>query len=198
VLVDKYGTPVVRCYCGNPLKPAVYTKTAKCTGCPPDYRPPKQCRYGRFHDYNDIYYRRKYYDNRSYDEDFILRHRRSRYNDCYAAYPDPPVVTIIDVFVAPEPEPEPEPRPEPEPTPTPAPEPEPEPQELRCDPPRSQLEFEQCQELEGQTPVNTPAPPPETTPAPPPETTPAPDICNDGLDNEGVSGLVDGADPNCQ
>ena len=41
-----------------------------------------------------------------------------------------------------------------------------------------------------------PTPPPATTPAPTP-TTPA-DICNDGLDNEGVSGLVDSADPNCQ
>ena len=170
VLVDKYGTPVVRCYCGNPLKPAVYTKTAKCTGCPPDYAPPKQCRYGHFDDYDRVYYRRKYYDNRSYDEVFILRHRRSRFSDCYAAYPDPPVVTIIDVFVAPEPAPVLEPEPQtPETTPAPPPEP-------------------------------TPAPPPETTPNPPPatETTPAPDICNDGLDNEDVSGLVDGADPNCQ
>src|SRR5687768_18036157 len=47
VLVDKYGTPVVRCFCGNPLGPAVYTPEAKCTGCPPDYRPPKQCEFGR-------------------------------------------------------------------------------------------------------------------------------------------------------
>jgi hypothetical protein len=28
VLVDKYGVPVVRCFCGNPLGPAVYTPTA--------------------------------------------------------------------------------------------------------------------------------------------------------------------------
>jgi hypothetical protein len=195
VLVDKYGTPVVRCYCGNPLKPAVYTKTAKCTGCPPAYRPPSQCRYGRFDDYDELYYRRDYYSNQSYDEVFILRHRRSRYNGCYAAYPDPPVVTIVDVFAEPEPEPEPEPAPEPDPAPE-SPPAEPQPQELQCDPPRSQVEFEQCQALEGQAPEPAPEPPPETTPAPPPET--APDICNDGLDNEGESGLVDGADPNCQ
>ena len=201
VLVDKYGTPVVRCYCGNPLKPAVFTKTAKCTNCPPNYKPPRQCRYGEFDDYDEIYYRRGYYSNHSYDEVFILRHRRSRYNDCYSAYPDPPVVTIVDVFREPQPELEPESTPAPTPEPEPEPEvesppTEPQPQELQCDPPRSQLEFEQCQALAGETPDDTPVPPPETAPAPPPE--PVPDICSDGVDNEGVSGLIDGADPNCQ
>ena len=68
VLVDEYGTPVVRCFCGNPLKPAVFTPTAKCNGCPPDYKPPRQCKYGRRGDYDETYYRRDYYSNGAYDE----------------------------------------------------------------------------------------------------------------------------------
>ena len=40
-------------------------------------------------------------------------------------------------------------------------------------------------------------PQPEPTPTTP--TTPTtPGICNDGQDNEGVPGLIDGDDPNCQ
>jgi hypothetical protein len=118
VLVDKYGVPVVRCYCGNPLKPAVFTKTATCKGCPANYKPPRQCEYGRFDDYDEVFYRRRYYSNRGYDEVFISRHRRSRYSGCYEAYPDPPVVTIVDLFEKPEPAPAPvaEPAPAPEPT----------------------------------------------------------------------------------
>jgi hypothetical protein len=180
VLVDKYGTPVVRCYCGNPLGPAVFTATAKCTGCPPNYRPPRQCKFGRSDDYDETYYRRDYYSNGDYDEVFISRQRRSRYNDCYRAYPDPPTVTIVNVFKAPEPEPQPQPEPSSPPQTTP------EPSGLQCDPPRSQLEAEQCAELRGQAPE------------PQPEPTPTQDICNDGLDNEGVPGKIDGEDPNCQ
>jgi hypothetical protein len=182
VLVDKYGTPVVRCYCGNPLKPAVFTPTAKCNGCPPSYKPPKQCRFGHKNDYNEDYYRRDYYSNGAYDEVFIRRHRSSRYGDCYEPYPDPPEVTIVDVFHAPPPEPE------STPPPTPA-APAPQPTGLQCDPPRSQLEAEQCAARRGQAP--------ETT-QPAPEPTPTPDICHDGQDNEGVPGLIDGDDPNCQ
>jgi hypothetical protein len=185
VLVDQYGTPVVRCYCGNPLGPAVFTPTATCSGCPPDYKPPKQCRYGRKTDYDETYYRRDYYSNGDYDDVFIRRHRSSPYGHCYEPYPDPPEVTIVDVFE------EPEPAPEPEPVPTTT---APEPSGLQCDPPRSQLESEQCAEREGNAPEPTPAPEPE----PAPEPAPVPDICNDGLDNEGEPGLIDGEDPNCQ
>ena len=200
VLVDRYGTPVVRCYCGNPLKPAVFTKTAKCTGCPPNYKPPRQCEYGRFDNYDKVYYRREYYRNGAYDEVFIRRQRRSRYNDCYEAYPDPPVVTIVDVFEQPEPAPPPAPRPQAQQQPPPPPAPEP--RGLQCDPARSQLEAEQCAERRGQAPEHVPEPEPEPAPqpepAPEPAPQPAPGICNDGVDNEGVPGLIDGADPNCQ
>jgi hypothetical protein len=187
VLVDKYGTPVVRCFCGNPLKPAVFTPSAKCSGCPPNYKPPRQCKYRRSGDYDETYYRRDYYSNGDYDEVFIRRSRRGRYSDCYEAYPDPPTVSFINVYRAPPPEPE----PAPPPTQT---TPEPQTGGLQCDPPRSQLEAEQCAAQRGEAPQNTPAPEPEPTP-----TTPTtPDICNDGQDNEGVPGLIDGDDPNCQ
>jgi len=169
VLVDKYGVPVVRCFCGNPLRPAVPTPTAKCTGCPPNYRPPQQCRFGRRSNYDETYYRRDYYSNGDYDETFIRRHRSSPFRDCYEAYPDPPRVRIVRVFRAPPPEPEPEPQAPPE---QPAqPEPEPEPGGLNCEAPRSQLEFEQCREREHPTqpePEPEPQPEPEDCAGPPP------------------------------
>jgi hypothetical protein len=186
VLVDKYGTPVVRCFCGNPLGPAVYTPEAKCMGCPPDYKPPRQCEFGRRRNYDETYYRKEYYGNGDYDEVFIRSVRSSGYAKCYEAYPDPPKVTLVNIYEAPEPEPA--AAPPPAPVPEPAPEPAPEPQGLQCDPPRSQLEFEQCAALE-------PPPPPQPEPEPTPPPT---DICNDGQDNEGEPGLVDGDDPNCQ
>jgi hypothetical protein len=185
VLVDKYGTPVVRCFCGNPLGPAVYVPTAKCQGCPAHYTPPPQCRFGHKTDYDETYYRRDYYSNGDYDEVFISRHRSSRYGKCYEPYPDPPVVRIVDVFREPPPEPPPPPAPAPAPTTTAPPS-----NALQCDPPRSQLESEQCAQLQGNAP--------EPTPAPEPEPAPAPDICHDGQDNEGEPGLIDGDDPNCQ
>ena len=43
VLVDSSGRPVVRCRCGNPLLEPIFIPTAKCLGCPPDYRPPPPC-----------------------------------------------------------------------------------------------------------------------------------------------------------
>jgi hypothetical protein len=160
VLVDEYGVPVVRCFCGNPLLPAVVTPQAQCSGCPADYEPPPQCEYSRRESYDESYYRRDYYSNGDYDEIYITRHRQSPYAKCYEPYPDPPVVTAVNVYRAP-PEPEPEPPP-PAPEPEPTPQPEPEPDTLQCDPPRSQLESEQCAALE------QPAPEPEPQPAPDP------------------------------
>jgi hypothetical protein len=216
VLVDRYGVPVVRCYCGNPLKPAVFVKTAKCVGCPPKYKPPEQCKYGHFDDDQEVFYRRSYYSNGDYDEVFIRRSRRGRYGDCYTAYPDPPVVTFINVFRRPEPRPRQE-TPEAQPAPPPPGEPSgatpaQEPGGLQCDPARSQAEAERCCQRRGgcqevppaePEPEPTTEPPPEPTTAPPPEPTTAPtpepatSICNDGIDNEGVPGLVDGEYPNC-
>ena len=52
VLVDKYGTPVARCRCGNPLTKPIYIPEAVCLYCPPRYEPPPPCR-----DYRDCYRR---------------------------------------------------------------------------------------------------------------------------------------------
>ncbi len=69
------------------------------------------------------------------------------------------MVTAVTVY-RPPPEPEPAPLPEPAPEPAPAPEP----QGLQCDPPRSQLEAEQCAELEGNAArVRPPEPEPPPT-----------------------------------
>jgi hypothetical protein len=83
VLVDKDGVPVVRCRCGNPLLEPVYVKTAKCFGCPANYKPPPDCVYV---DFARLY--------RDYDGDEYLRvYRRSDYaKSCYLPYPEPPNV----------------------------------------------------------------------------------------------------------
>ncbi|MDX6691895.1 MAG: hypothetical protein QOG15_3352 [Solirubrobacteraceae bacterium] len=162
VLVDKYGVPVVRCFCGNPLKPAVFVSQAKCLSCPPHYTPPRQCTYRRSTDYNQTYYRRTFYSNGDYDELFIRRQRFSPYSSCYTAYPDPPQVTIVNIYRAP-----PTPPPPPLPPPPVAPPPPPPPSSgLQCNPPRSQLESEQCAAQNNTMPQDqNQAPPP---PPPPP------------------------------
>ena len=83
VLVDEKGVPVVRCRCGNPLLEPVYIKTAKCFGCPANYKPPPDCVYV---DFARLY--------RDYDGDEYLRvYRRRDFSDsCYLPYPDPPKV----------------------------------------------------------------------------------------------------------
>ncbi len=43
VLVDRYGFPVTRCRCGNPLTKPIYYPKATCYGCPPNYHPPAPC-----------------------------------------------------------------------------------------------------------------------------------------------------------
>jgi hypothetical protein len=84
VLVDKDGKPVVRCRCGNPLLEPAFIKEAKCTGCPPNYRPPPPCEY---YDYDDTTYEK--YD----DEDFEREYDSSAFQDtCYMPYRDPPAV----------------------------------------------------------------------------------------------------------
>jgi hypothetical protein len=97
VLVDQYGRPVARCRCGNPLTPPQELKTATCSGCPPHYTPPPPCHYG-----SSSFFRRYYghdtFTNQDYDLVFV---QRFPHFDCYEPYPDPPTVTIIDVFERP-------------------------------------------------------------------------------------------------
>lgn len=103
VLVDDYGRPVVRCRCGNPLAEPVFIPTARCYACPPKYTPPTEtCEYWR----RTTTYRRRWtpygeFTNVTYDEIFIRRSRRGPFDDCWTAYPEPPTVTIVDVYTAP-------------------------------------------------------------------------------------------------
>jgi hypothetical protein len=108
VLVDDYGNPVVRCRCGNPLLKPLYIPEAVCLACPPRYTPPPSCSYTEETIYRRRWYPDRYYSNASYDEIFIRRFR----SECYAAYPDPPRVTITSIY---------NPRLRPRRTPTPAP-----------------------------------------------------------------------------
>jgi hypothetical protein len=94
VLVDDYGNPVVRCRCGNPLLKPVYIPSAVCYGCPPRYEPPPACPYSEEITYRRRWYPGRYYSHAQYDEIFIRRFRSS----CYAAYPDPPIVRIVDIY----------------------------------------------------------------------------------------------------
>jgi uncharacterized membrane protein YgcG len=94
VLVDDYGNPVVRCRCGNPLLKPLYIPSAVCYGCPPRYEPPPACPYSEEITYRRRWYPGRYYSNAEYDEIFIRRFRSS----CYAAYPDPPIVRIVDIY----------------------------------------------------------------------------------------------------
>lgn len=94
VLVDDYGNPVVRCRCGNPLLKPIFIPEAVCLACPPRYQPPPACPYTEETTYRRRWYPDRYYSNASYDEIFIRRFT----SDCYAAYPDPPRVTITDIY----------------------------------------------------------------------------------------------------
>ena len=94
VLVDDYGNPVARCRCGNPLLKPIFIPEAVCIACPPAYTPPPACPYTQTTTIKRRYYPDRYYTNASYDEIFIQRFT----SNCYAAYPEPPRVTIIDVY----------------------------------------------------------------------------------------------------
>lgn len=143
VLVDKDGTPVARCRCGNPLTKPVFYSQATCNGCPPHYRPPRPCRY---HDYNDSEYRQQG------DDYFKQTYNPNDYRGaCYRPYLNPPKVALR---VRPPPEPTLEPAPPAPAAPSP-PSPNTTPT-LDCSAPRSQAEFERCN-------------PPQTTPQPQPQ-----------------------------
>ena len=94
VLVDDYGNPVVRCRCGNPLLKPTFIPEAVCLGCPPRYQPPPACEYTETTTYRRRFYPDRYYSNAAYDEIFIKRFKST----CYAAYPDPPRVTITTIY----------------------------------------------------------------------------------------------------
>jgi hypothetical protein len=95
VLVDKYGRPVVRCKCGNPLTfPKNYPKI-RCKGCPPDYKPPKPCKwriYDPWYPYppDDLppEWRDPYPPGYPKPKPWV--YKDGKY--CYIIYPDPPEI----------------------------------------------------------------------------------------------------------
>ena len=143
------GTPVVRCLCGNRHRRVredreVRRLSRELHAARAVARPPSTLSGGLLPP--------RVLQQRATTRFFISRHRRSRYGDCYAAYPDPPVVTFINVFadrsrgrrrrarilrrMAQPGEPSGEP-------------PAQEPDGSRLCAPRSQAEFEQCCERQG-------------------------------------------------
>lgn len=95
VLVDKYGQPVVRCKCGNPLRERVFYPKTTCKGCPPKYKPPEPCYwnpYPPWWPYPPEYLPPKWRD--PYPDDYLKPtygvDKKGR--PCYLPYPKPPPV----------------------------------------------------------------------------------------------------------
>jgi len=95
VLVDKYGQPVVRCKCGNPLRERVYYPKTTCKGCPPKYKPPEPCYWNPYPPWwpyppKDLppKWRDPYPDD--YAKPTFGVDKKGR--PCYLPYPDPPPV----------------------------------------------------------------------------------------------------------
>ena len=95
VLVDKYGRPVVRCKCGNPLLQPIHYPKIRCKGCPPHYKPPMQCKwriydpwYGYPREWLPPDWRDPY--PKSYPKPKPWVYEKGKY--CYIVYPDPPKV----------------------------------------------------------------------------------------------------------
>jgi hypothetical protein len=107
VLVDKYGKPVVRCRCGNPLTEPVYYKKATCHNCPPHYRYPPPCKWRPYDPYSKLYPRDPYTGKYLEDPPTIVDYEpRNPYSTCYIFYPYPPQ-TLFKKRPPPEPEPPP-------------------------------------------------------------------------------------------
>lgn len=102
VLVDKYGRPVVRCRCGNPLLEPIFYREATCTNCPPDYDPPPPCRYKPYrpwHGYPPEYLPPKLRD--PYPPEYPRPKRVGKRGPvCYVLYPRPPKVKYPRQYVS--------------------------------------------------------------------------------------------------
>jgi hypothetical protein len=116
------------------------------------------------------------------------------YGECWKRYPNPPPIHITVVQRT---TPPPAPAPTPTTTTTTPTQTTPPPSSgLQCDPPRSQLESEQCAARNAppqQTQTQTQPPPTQTQTTPPSSGVPE---CSDGIDNDN-GGQIDLADPQC-
>lgn len=105
VLVDKYGRPVVRCKCGNPLWwPKDYPKI-HCRHCPPHYKPPKWCKwriYDPWYGYPPEWLPPEWRDPypKNYPKPKPWVYKKGDY--CYVVYPDPPEVEYPPRWYPPE------------------------------------------------------------------------------------------------
>ncbi len=97
VLVDKYGRPVARCRCGNPLTEPVYYKDATCYHCPPHYTPPPPCKYRPYDPYDQQYGQDPntgdYLEPAPTDVEYK---KKNPYSTCYVFYPNPPTVSLYE------------------------------------------------------------------------------------------------------
>ena len=137
-----------RAVAGNPLGAGGVHDDRDLQGLPAQLQAAQAMRYGHKGDYDETYYRRDYYSNGDYDEVFISRTRSGRYKECYEAYPDPPTVRIVDRSDqrrrrSPNRHAHPHGPANPRRS-------APQTGGLQCDPPRSQLESEQCAEQRGE------------------------------------------------
>ena len=109
VLVDKYGRPVVRCRCGNPLLEPVFYPKATCVHCPPKYDPPPPCRYRPYRPWYP--YPPEYLPPRLRDP-YPPGYPKPRYGVrkngrlCYVVYRRAPKVDYPPRYTPPAPEPE--------------------------------------------------------------------------------------------
>jgi hypothetical protein len=95
VLVDKYGRPVVRCKCGNPLREPIYYPKANCKKCPPKYKPPPPCYwtpYPPWWPYPPEYLPPKWRDPYPPDYPKPKYGVDKKGRPCYLPYPKPPPV----------------------------------------------------------------------------------------------------------
>ena len=95
VLADKYGKPVARCKCGNPLLEPIYYPKAKCNKCPPKYQPPKPCYwppYPPWHPYPPEYLPPKWRDPYPKGYPKPKSGFDKKYPPCWIPYPEPPKV----------------------------------------------------------------------------------------------------------
>lgn len=106
VLVDKYGRPVVRCKCGNPLLEPIQYPKIRCKGCPPQYKPPPQCKwrvYDPWYGYPPEWLPPEWRDPypKSYPKPKPWVYQKGKY--CYVVYPEPPEVEYPPRWYPPQP-----------------------------------------------------------------------------------------------